>query len=348
MNAATINLHDLFYLEELREAAPSASGLAEFLRASATSLFDTVGESPGGAPLALSGRAVRLDVTERLSPLFSFGSTAGDALFEAGDDEVDVTAPQLRVVFDALLEVGDFIEMGRGRFYPSRTRAVGLGEGTWIIVAGAPARHLGLADAPWSRRSFSRVTAQLPNQPIVIQSLHTWLGLEAPDYVRFAEAQLGLPLQPLRQGVAGWKIASLESARTDWIDPSDVDDFTQPLIARFRSDEQQSWQRFVARLRRSPDGVECVAARPLGYRDCSRILHGQKMLRGFTPRLRSVQSDTDFRVYCDSYFLAEVQRLLVALSYDFSQTDNVTEYRFALPMRQPLERALTGLGVKIS
>ena len=172
--------------------------------------------------------------------------------------------------------------------------------------------------------------------------------MDAPDYVRFAEAQLIQPLQPFRQSVTGWKIAHLESAHTDWIDPSDVEDFTQPVIARFRPDEQHPWQRFVARLRHGPDGVECLAARPLTYRDCSRTLHGQKMLRGFTPRLRSTDSDADFRVSCDSYFLAEVQRLLLALSYDFKQTDTLTEYRFALPMRPLLERALAGLGVKLS
>lgn len=353
MTAAPLDLQGLFQPEELRASGdqrpvPSTSCLAEFLRASACALFDEIPAAPGGAPLPLSGRVVRINVTERLLPLFSFGTTVGDALFGDSDDNLDVTAPQLRAAFDALLEVGDFIEVGNGRIYPSRTRAVALGPETWLLVSGAPSELLGLPDSPWHRRSLSRVVSRLPDHPVIEQSLHAWLGLHAPDYVRFSRLQLAQPLEPQRQSATGWEIARLESARTDWVQPETLADLAQPFIARYRPDEQHPWQRVIARLQRGPQGVECVAARAINYADCSRILHGQKILRGFVPRLRSTESATECRVSCDSYFLAEVQRLLLALSFDFKESDGVTEYRVAPSLRPILGRTLAGLGVNLA
>lgn len=353
MTSASLDLKALFRPEELRvtgelRAVPSTSCLAEFMRASASALFDEVPAAPGGAPLPLSGRVVRINVTERLLPLFSFGSTIGDSLFGESDHELDVTAPQLRSAFDALLEVGDFIDAGNGRIYPSRTRAIALGPETWLLVSGAPSELLALPDSPWHRRSLSRVVSRLPDHPVIEQSLNAWLGLHAPDYVRFSRLQLALPLEPQRQSAADWEIARLESPRTDWVEPETLSDFTQPVVARYRQDEQHPWQRVIARLRRGAQGVECVAARAINYGDCSRILHGQKILRGFIPRLRSTESKTECRVSCDSYFLAEVQRLLLALSFDFKDSEGVTEYRVAPSLRPVLGHVLAGLGVHLT
>lgn len=353
MTTIAPNLQDLFRPEELRltgdgRIVPSASGLAEYFRAAASALFDEVPAAAGGSPAPLSGRVVRIDVIDRLTPLYSFGTTAGDALFGDSDPALDVSAPQVRAVFDALVDVGDFIDVGHGRFYPSRTRLVALAPGAWVLVSGAPADILGLKHELWRRCSFSRVVAQLPELPYVAQSLSNWLGLPASDYVRFAFVQLALPLEPRRQSTTGWQVARIESARTSWVDPETLTDFTQPVVARCRPDEQQPWQRYIARLHRSADGVECVAAREVTYADFSRILHGQKVARGFTPRLRLVEADKGCRIYCDPYFLSEVQRLLLALSFDFSESEGTTEYYIAAALRPVLRQALAGLGVNMT
>lgn len=352
MTPTALDIQTLFRSEELRviddrRTIPSISCLAEFLRASASILFDDTTPGLGGSPSPLSGRAVRVAVIERLLPIFSFGTIAEEALFDASDGEIDVTAPQLRAAFDALVEIGDFIDVGQGRFYPSRTRAVPLASNAWILVSGSPSDQIGLAGTDWRRRSLGRVIFKLPDHPVIHQSLNSWLGLHALNYLRFSQIQLAQPLDPQRESTVGWKIACSESARTEWITPEQLTEFNDPVVARRRTDEQQPWQRFIARLHRGPNGVECIAARTISYADCSRILHGQKIARGFCPRLRLTQAGGECHVSCDTYFLSEVRQLLLAFSFDAYEQDERIQYRFVSSLRPTLSNALAVLGVNL-
>lgn len=353
MSATLIEPASLYRAEGLRHQAngrntPTFAALADTLRASASALFD--GFVPDAADTdapPISGRRIRLNTADRLRPIFSIGH-AGLGEFaldsEHGDD---VSSPELRVAFDALIEVGDFIDAGGGRIFPSRTRVVRLAESTWGILSGNPTPDLAFGSGALFGRSFMRVTSTPPPAVALEQSLASWLGLRTLDYTDYAQDQMRRPLMSQREDATSWLVARVAGPTTEWIEANKWSDFAQPLLVRRRRDKNSPWERFVARLKPAVGGVECVEARQISFVDCGRILHGRKASLGFGRSVRATPTPLGLTVTCDSYELPELRRVLLALSYDWFEREDRLSFAVTADLQRELAALLSGMGFNL-
>lgn len=353
MTATATNLLEFFRAEELRERhlgreTPTLAWIADVLRASGATLFDeSIQEDQTRDVAPVSGRRVRAHASERMRSVFSIGQVRAESLGLDTENGADVSVPELRGAFDALVEIGDFIEVSGGRIYPSRQRLVQFSDSLWGVVSGSPSADLALTPSTMFGTSVLRVIPTHPGCGHVEQRLSDWLGVRSLNYAEFARDQLARAIPPMREDASSWFVANVMGPMTDWVLASKWSDFDRPLVVRRRREETGAWERFVARLTPGIHAVECVAARQISYHDCSRIIHGQKMTLGFGRVLRSQPSDWGNTVTCDTHELPEVRRILLALSHDCLERGDRHSFVVATALVPHVEAALAKIGIRL-
>ena len=296
-----------------------AAVMADYARAAMFSLCD----GPPVTTQKLTG-----SIEERLSPIVRFRSRTIDAFFT--DEDADEEPSPIRQAVDDLVEIGDFVSIGNGYYYPAPSRIVILDSKLAFVIGGAPARYLGaLFDVDVTCTTFARLAVFPLPAGVPRQSLESWLGAPTVELKQWTQAQLHAPLEHTTIAADEWEVATFRDG-PPWTKAAQLGDLRPTYICREYRETASGSRKFLARFERMDGIFTAIAVRPISNVDCRRLIHGQKLLLGISCRVFAVERGDFFSIRLNRYSLPEVLTLLKALCYDWMLLEN-GQLEFRIP-----------------
>jgi len=323
--------------------SPSTALLAEFLRASIHALYD-------GNPV--SGRKILGLTEERLSVLFQFRSSLSEHFFaEELLEQSESSRSELVSALFWLTNIGDLVAIKGGYYLPTPTRVIALPKSGYLILSGFPSDRLeqeyGLGKI---RGRFARFTeSDIPLSSCIHSRLSDWLKLDSESLTDWTKTKLNSPLAAYATDATKWEVANISDQGLRWIPTEEWPDYSGVQVVRFKRENLYGYQRLIARLKRVPGAIACIAANEISLNDCSRILHGVLAMKGGAKRLPYSQSEANFEIRANRYLLPEVALCLAAIAIDQNETEEeITEFTFLKNDLERLNSLIAIFGMKLS
>lgn len=301
------------------EALVSAATLADYLRAALCLLYEHDLDE-----LGISGQRIVNHVQARLRPIVDFRSSLSEKIFEESFVDPDgPTRSTLSETLADLVEVGDIVGVGDGRFFPSPTRLISLPIGGFLIVSGSVtdalegATKCGIDAVRFGRFCFVN---DAPDA-VAVTAFSDWLRFPIESLEKWTRNKLRAPLPAMETDAREWEVASQTEFEVKWTKAVDCSVLEGPLVVRFKNESTGRFNRMIARLRWSSAGVASRSAMELTFQDCSRVLAGLRLISGRERRL-SYRIQGDFcSVTVSCYSLPEFLSVLKAFCVDRRHVD---------------------------
>lgn len=304
------------------ETRLATSFLADHIRAAVSALYDDRTEERG-----VQGRAALNLVEERVAPFAKFRTSFFETTFETAGDE-----PGRSALTDALawlVEAGELINAGKGRYFPAPTRIVRMPTGDALVLSGKAtdelAATLGLT---FSSNTILRCVDE--GSPAGLTETHfaDWSQTPRQGAVAWARAELSRPLPEMRTDASKWEFAVVDAPGYPWHPISEAENLERPLLVQYRNEGTGRQVRLLASLHRRAGSVECVRGRSISFHDCSRIIAGVRMAKGIPRRIFVRRKEDQIFATIRCYELPEVILAFTALCEHRQQEDAKILFQF--------------------
>jgi hypothetical protein len=305
--------------------------VAEHLRAAATVLYS-------GEPLTTQ-RLVGA-VEPKLRPLGYRRHSLADECFGADTSSICSIADAI----STLVDVGDFIRVAGGAYYPADSRCVRLTSDVVLIASGLPTVVLSQKRLKVTVPALTRITNETPSH-IPEQSLSSWLGIRSLDYGRFANEKFCHPRSPYNSSAQDWMF--YDAGIGLWRDVRESPVSKLVTVCRFKPDGISNFQYGIADLRKEFSTVSCVAFFEIGAVDARRVICGLHIDSGTRRDLVFKKRNDWWVTNITHYALPELLKVLRAISADAeSKPDKRTEFWISERLESSLDGIISVFGRK--
>lgn len=319
-------------VQAISEEIPSML-LAEYFRAAATSLYSN-------EPIS-SQRLIAL-IESRLRPLGYTRNRFADECFGA-----DETASKPLTVLNTLRDIGDFVRVDNGGYYPAESRFVRIDSSLYLIASALPTATLKLRiHEPIILTAIGRL-ALAPPRTLSEQSIESWLQTPTLNFADYASERMRYRGSPMNALANGWQVYDASRKAKCWISVRERASHATHLC-RFQPEGVAIFQYGIAALSSAKEDVVCKRFVPLNFTDQIRVKYGLHIISGVSRPWFCRVRQPWIQMTVSDYEGTEIIRLLKSISVEFqSITQKRTTFWVSMTLHKFLANFLTRFGINL-